>query len=119
MGGMAEDREFDIVLFGATGFTGGLTADYLARNAPAELRWAIAGRSLDKLTEVRDRLAREVPACADLALVEADAADAQALASLAARTRVVISTVGPYLNFVEPRVAACAEAGTDSVVLTG
>ncbi len=119
MGGMAEDREFDIVLFGATGFTGGLTADYLARNAPAELRWAIAGRSLDKLTEVRDRLAREVPACADLALVEADAADAQALAGLAARTRVVISTVGPYLNFGEPLVAACAEAGTDYVDLTG
>ena len=55
-------REYDVVLFGATGFTGGLTADYLARHAPAGLRWALAGRSRSKLEAVRDRLAAVDPA---------------------------------------------------------
>ncbi|MFN8196529.1 MAG: saccharopine dehydrogenase NADP-binding domain-containing protein [Nocardioidaceae bacterium] len=113
------DRELDIVLFGATGFTGGLTADYLAEHAPAGLRWGLAGRSPERLAEVRERLAGISPACANLTLVEADATDAEALAALASRTRVVISTVGPYLHHGEPLVAACAEAGTDYVDLTG
>lgn len=108
------DRDFDLVLFGATGFTGGLTARYLADHAPAGLRWAIAGRNADKLAAVRDGLG--VP---DLEAIVADSSDAAALADLAARTKVVISTVGPYLQYGEPLVAACAEAGTDYVDLTG
>lgn len=117
-GGMA-DRDFDIVLFGATGFTGALTAEYLARNAPEGLRWALAGRTPAKLEAVRDRLATIDPATADLELIHADVSDAASLADVARRARVVITTVGPYLQHGEPLVAACAEAGTDYVDLTG
>lgn len=110
---MAADPDLDLVLFGATGFTGALTAEYLAANAPAGLRWALAGRNPDKLAAVRDRIG------ADVELVHADVTDPASLADLAARTRVVITTVGPYLQYGEPLVAACAEAGTDYVDLTG
>ncbi|GAA1137997.1 saccharopine dehydrogenase family protein [Nocardioides aquiterrae] len=106
-------REYDIVLVGATGFTGGLTAEYLARHAPAGLRWALAGRNQQKLAAVRDRIGVDVP------LLTADVTDPASLADLAASTRVVITTVGPYLEHGEPLVAACAEAGTDYVDLTG
>jgi short subunit dehydrogenase-like uncharacterized protein len=116
---MPEPREFDLVVFGATGFTGALTAEYLARNAPTGLRWALAGRSAEKLAAVRYRLAAIDPAAADLELLHADVTDPASLADVAARTRVVITTVGPYLSYGEPLVAACAEAGTDYVDLTG
>jgi len=112
-------REFDLVLFGATGFTGGLAAEYLAGNAPAGCRWALAGRDPGRLGAVRERLAGLDPACAELPLIVLDAADPAALADLAARTRVVITTVGPYILHGEPLVAACAAAGTDYVDLTG
>ena len=113
------DRDLDVVLLGATGFTGGLTADYLARHAPDGLRWAIAGRNLDKLEAVRARLAATDPALGDLELVVADSADRASLDALAARTKVVATTVGPYLSYGEPLVAACAAAGTAYVDLTG
>ncbi len=113
------DRLLDLVLFGATGFTGGLTADYLARHAPAGCRWALAGRSTARLEAVRDRLVAVDPALAGLPLLRADVTDAASLADVAARARVVITTVGPYLEHGEALVAACAEAGTDYVDLTG
>ncbi|MDZ5660750.1 saccharopine dehydrogenase NADP-binding domain-containing protein [Nocardioides sp. S-58] len=106
-------RELDLVLFGATGFTGGLTADYLAAHAPADLRWAIAGRNADKLDAVRRRLG------ADVEVLVADSTDAAALADIARRARVVATTIGPYLDHGGPLVAACAEAGTDYLDLTG
>jgi short subunit dehydrogenase-like uncharacterized protein len=112
-------RDLDIVLLGATGFTGALTAEYLAEHAPSGLRWALAGRNRSKLEAVRDKLAALDPALADLELIEADSADRTSLDAMVARTRVVISTVGPYIQFGEPLVAACAEAGTDYVDLTG
>jgi short subunit dehydrogenase-like uncharacterized protein len=115
----AADRPHDIVLIGATGFTGGLTAEYLARHAPAETRWALAGRNPAKLAAVRDRLAAVEPACGELPLLAADATDAASLAELAASARVLITTVGPYVRHGEPLVAACAKAGTDYVDLTG
>ena len=111
--------DFDIVVFGATGFTGILTAEYLARNAPDGLRWALAGRSPDRLASIRTRLAAIDPALGDLGLLHADVTDPASLADIAARTRVVVSTVGPYLQYGEPLVAACAEAGTDYLDLTG
>ena len=114
-----DDRDFDIVLFGATGFTGGLTAEYLARHAPARLRWALAGRNLARLEAVRDRLAGIDPRLEVMDLLVADSADAEALAGIAARTRVVATTIGPYLEHGEPLVAACAAAGTDYADLTG
>ena len=112
-------REHDLVLLGATGFTGRLTAEYLAKHAPEGCRWALAGRNLGKLEAVRKDLARIDPDLADLPLLHADVTDRGALTRLAASTRVVITTVGPYLQYGEPLVAACAEAGTDYVDLTG
>ncbi len=114
-----QQRDFDVVLFGASGFTGALTADYLARNAPPGCRWALAGRNQQKLAAVRERLAGVDPALADLALLQADSTDAASLAEVARRSRVVITTVGPYVEHGELLVAACAEAGTDYVDLTG
>ncbi len=116
---MSVGREFDIVLFGATGFTGTLTAEYLAANAPNACRWAIAGRNKEKLEKLREQLAELNPACADLELLTADVTDPDSLRAIAARTRVVVTTVGPYLNYGEPLVAACAEEGTDYLDLTG
>lgn len=113
------DRSYDLVLFGATGYTGGLTAEYLAHHAPADCRWALAGRNQAKLEQVRSRLAAIDPALADLPLLHADVSDAASLRSVAEAARVVITTVGPYLEYGEPLVAACAEAGTDYVDLTG
>ncbi|MBJ7330597.1 MAG: saccharopine dehydrogenase NADP-binding domain-containing protein [Solirubrobacteraceae bacterium] len=107
------DREFDVVLFGATGFTGGLTAEYLAANAPEGAKWAIAGRSLEKLEALRDRLG------GDVSLLVADASDPTSLARVAGSTKVVATTVGPYIRYGEPLVAACAAAGTHYVDLTG
>jgi len=108
--------DLDIVLYGATGFTGRLVADYLAESAPAELRVALAGRSAEKLAGVRDGLAG---AAGSWPIVVADASDPDSLAAMAGRTRVVISTVGPYATYGLPLVEACAVAGTDYVDLTG
>ncbi|WP_446210869.1 saccharopine dehydrogenase family protein [Micromonospora sp. IBSANI012] len=116
---MRDDRPYDIVLFGATGFTGGLTAEYLARHAPAGLRWALAGRNPAKLAAVRDRLADIDAALAELPLLTADVTDAASLRAVAESARVVASTVGPYIHHGEPLVAACAAAGTDYLDITG
>jgi short subunit dehydrogenase-like uncharacterized protein len=113
------DRSYDIVVFGATGFTGALTAEYLARHAPAGARWALAGRSPQKLEEVRRRLSAAAPAAAEVSLLHADSTDPGSLRELAEATHVVITTVGPYIRYGEPLVAACAAAGTDYVDLTG
>ncbi|MGQ4596969.1 saccharopine dehydrogenase NADP-binding domain-containing protein [Nocardia sp. R6R-6] len=113
---MADTREFDLVLFGATGFVGKLTAQYLAGAAPESARIGLAGRSLDKLTAVRDGLG---PKAAGWALVVADSTDQNTLDELATRTKVVVTTVGPYLRYGMPLVAACAKAGTHYADLTG
>jgi short subunit dehydrogenase-like uncharacterized protein len=115
---MAE-RDFELILFGATGFTGGLTAEYLARAIPTGARWALAGRNPAKLQQLRGRLAAIDPALATLELVRADVTDPVSVRAVAERTRVVITTVGPYVQFGYPLVAACAEAGTDYVDLCG
>lgn len=111
-----KERDFDITIFGATGFTGGLTAEYLAANAPPGLRWALAGRDEQKLAALRDRLGEPGQ---QAGLIVADVGDSDSMDALAARSRVVITTVGPYLQFGEPLVQACATHGTDYVDLTG
>src|SRR3954452_21794026 len=113
------DRPYDVVLFGATGFAGELTAEYLARNAPDGCRWALAGRNRTKLERVRSKLAAIDPALSALDLLIADSSDVRALAEIARSTKVVATTVGPYVTYGEPLVAACAAAGTDYVDLTG
>jgi short subunit dehydrogenase-like uncharacterized protein len=115
---MAE-REHEIVVFGATGFTGALTAEYLARHADPGTRWALAGRNQRKLEAARDRLAAINPQCAELPLLKADVTDEASLRAVAESTKVVITTVGPYILYGEALVAACSKAGTDYVDLTG
>ncbi|WP_329024991.1 saccharopine dehydrogenase family protein [Streptomyces sp. NBC_00690] len=112
-------RPHDIVIFGATGFVGELTARYLARHAPEGCRWAIAGRNRQKLEQLRDSLSVQHPECAELPLIVAASDDTRAIGELAASARVVASTVGPYLWHGERLVAACADAGTDYLDLTG
>lgn len=116
---MDSSRPYDLVLFGATGFTGGLTADYLAANAPATMKWALVGRNRSKLEAVSARLAAAAPQAPAPEIVEADAGDAEAMRKVAESTRVVVTTVGPYIFYGGPLVAACAAAGTDYCDLTG
>jgi len=108
-------REFDIVVYGATGFVGKLTAEYLAK-AGGSARIALAGRSPDKLAAVRASLGE---AARDWPIVTADASSPASLEAMAARTRVVLTTVGPYSRYGLPLVAACAKTGTDYADLTG
>jgi short subunit dehydrogenase-like uncharacterized protein len=124
MDGMADapsrsGRPYDVVLLGATGFTGGLTAERLAADGPDDLRWAIAGRDPAKLDRVREGLAGLGKAGAAVETIAADVTDATSLRELAEQTAVVATTVGPFLEYGEPLVAACAEAGTDYADLTG
>jgi short subunit dehydrogenase-like uncharacterized protein len=114
---MSDAREFDIILYGATGYTGRLVAEHMLKTygASGDIAWAMAGRSIEKLSEVRDLIgAPKAPP-----LVTADASDPASLAAMARRAKVVISTVGPYQLYGDGLVAACAEAGTDYVDLTG
>lgn len=108
-------REFDIVVYGATGFVGKLTAEYLAR-AGGDARIALAGRSAERLRAVRDTLGA---AAQSWPILQADASAPSTLDAMAARTQVVITTVGPYTRYGLPLAAACAAAGTDYADLTG
>lgn len=107
------ERQYDLVVHGATGFVGALTARHLADHAPADVRIALSGRSRAKLEAVRDSLHRDWP------LIVTDAADDDAVRALAEATHTVISTVGPYAKYGLPLVLACAEAGTSYADLTG
>ncbi len=111
------DKSFDIIVFGATGFTGRLVAEYLNQTCGVSgpVRWAMAGRSATKLAQVRDELGIDP----SLPLLVADAGDIDALAKLVAQTHVVLTTVGPYQSYGEPLIRACAAAGTDYVDLCG
>ena len=112
---MSAQREFDIVLYGATGFAGKLTAEYLAKSG-GDARIALAGRSQDKLLAVRETLGDKAQSWP---LIAADASQPSTLNAMAAQTQVVVTTVGPYARYGLPLVAACAAAGTDYADLTG
>ena len=109
--------KFDVVVYGASGFTGRLVAEYLAAHyGPGNnLTWAMAGRSRDKLAAVRD----EIRAPKDTPLIEADASDPASLKALVAQTKAVLTTVGPYQLYGSELVAACAASGTDYLDLCG
>jgi short subunit dehydrogenase-like uncharacterized protein len=115
------DRPFDVVLWGASGFTGGLVAEYLARHhgVSAALRWAIAGRSREKLEAVRARLVAVDPSAGELPILLGDSADRASLDAIVRQTRVVCSTVGPFAVHGRELVAACVEASTDYCDSTG
>ncbi|MCV6623452.1 MAG: saccharopine dehydrogenase NADP-binding domain-containing protein [Cellvibrionaceae bacterium] len=114
---MAENREFGIVVYGATGYTGRLVCEYLNQQygVAGEVNWAMAGRSEDKLIAVRDEMG--IPD--NVPMLVADAGDPQSIKDMAARTQVVLTTVGPYQLYGNDLVQACAEAGTDYVDLCG
>jgi short subunit dehydrogenase-like uncharacterized protein len=112
------DRSYEIVLFGATGFVGKLVAEYLVKHAPADLRWALAGRSREKLEAVRADLARADGKAASLPIVLGDSQDQASMDALAKEARVVCTTVGPYMKYGRALVAACANHGTHYCDLT-
>ena len=112
---MTATREYDIVLYGATGFVGKLTAEYLAR-AGGNARIALAGRSTERLLAIRETLGESAQSWPVLV---ADASSPSTLDAMAAQTQVVVTTVGPYSRYGLPLVAACAAAGTDYADLTG
>jgi short subunit dehydrogenase-like uncharacterized protein len=114
---MKPSSKFDIVVYGATGFTGQLVAEYLAAHytGASAPKWAMAGRSLDKLAAVRDAIG----APADTALIQADASDPASLKAMIDQTGSVLSTVGPYQLYGSELVAACAASGTDYLDLCG
>ena len=113
-------KKYDITLFGATGFTGGLTAEYLLQAQAREcFSLALAGRSLKKLNAVKRHLKQQGFDCSEVTLIKADVQQQSSMDSLAAQTRVVISTVGPYVHYGEPLVRACVKQGADYVDLTG
>ena len=116
---MAE-REFDLVVWGASGFTGHLVTEYLVRTYGTEgdLNWAIAGRNPEKLEQVRDECLPKNRR-KSLPVLIADSGDPASLARMTARTRVICSTVGPYAKYGTPLVAACTEEGVDYCDLTG
>ena len=110
---MSDAREFDIIVYGATGYTGRLVAEYL--KTKTGLKWAMAGRSADKLAEVRDLIG----AAADTPLIVADASDPASLDAMVKRTKVVLTTVGPYQLYGNELVEACVANGTDYTDLCG
>ena len=120
---MSTPRTYDLIAWGATGFTGKLVAkelcDSVGAGDSARLRWAIAGRSREKLEAVRDALATTYPEAESIPIVIADSADEQSLRALTASTRVVLSTVGPFAKYGTPLVAACVAEGTDYCDVTG
>lgn len=113
-------RQYDIVVFGATGFTGYLTAEYLSQcKEQTTMSWALAGRSPSKLEDTKRRLTESNPECTSPGIINADINDPKSLRAMAEQTKVVITTVGPYLKYGEALVKACVEAGTHYVDLTG
>src|ERR1700759_4826668 len=114
---MKSSSKFDIVVYGATGFTGQLVAEYLAAHYKNDksLKWAMAGRSLDKLKSVRDAIG----APADTPLIAADSSDPSALKAMVDQTKSVLTTVGPYQWYGNELIAACAASGTDYLDLCG
>jgi short subunit dehydrogenase-like uncharacterized protein len=112
----SSSAEFDIIVYGASGFTGRLVVEYLAaKYCGGDLKWAIAGRDLDKLASVREAIG----APRDLPLIAADAENPASLRTMAGRTASVLSTVGPYQLYGSGLVAACAASGTDYLDLCG
>jgi short subunit dehydrogenase-like uncharacterized protein len=114
---MPRSTEFDIIVYGASGFTGRLVAEYLVKSYGGDttLKWAMAGRNLEKLAAIRT----EVGAPASIALIEADGSNPASLAAMAKRTKVVLTTVGPFQLYGSELVAACAAHGTAYVDLCG
>ncbi len=119
---MSQERIFDVVLWGATGFTGKLVTEYIAQRYGADgssVRWAIAGRNQTKLKQLRKELQQQDPAAKDLPILWGDSLDSPSLEAIAAQTKVICTTVGPYAKYGAKLVAACVKEGTHYCDLTG
>lgn len=114
-----QQRDFDILVFGATGFTGGMVSEHLVRHARPGVRLALAGRSWTRLQAVRERLVKIDPRAADIGLLVANIEVPRSLLRVALQTRVLLNTVGPFVDYGAPVVEACIEAGTDYIDSTG
>jgi len=114
----AQEKEFDVIVWGASGFVGKLICEYLVTQYPQTtgVRWAMGGRNKAKLEQLQQQLGQ---AAAEIPLVVADASDASAMTTMVQRTKVILTTVGPYAQYGTPLLQACAEQGTDYVDLTG
>ena len=116
---MGKNTKYDIVVFGATGFTGDLTAKYLAKRMNEEpFRLGIAGRDENKLNSLKKELVEINSECSKVGIIPADIKDYDSLLKMALDTNVVITTVGPYLKYGDPVVKACIEGGADYLDLT-
>ncbi|CAM9415860.1 unnamed protein product [Choristocarpus tenellus] len=119
----ASSKTFDVVVWGATGFTGSLVAEYYLSTygaSPSGFKWALAGRSEDKLKALKDRLSSEIDtAASSIPTITADSNDEESLDRLASQTKVVVTTVGPFAIYGDKLVAACVAAGTHYCDLTG
>jgi short subunit dehydrogenase-like uncharacterized protein len=114
------NRKYDILLFGSTGFTGGLVAEYFAVNVDLKkVKWAIAGRNADKLAVVKKRLEAINPACSTAAILQADSENYDSLLAAVSQAQIVVTTVGPFALHGESLVKACVEAGTNYCDITG
>jgi len=114
------DRKYRVIIYGATGFTGGLVAEYFASSSGLDKSdWAIAGRSKSKLEAVKTRLTRIDPDCAKLNIITADSKDIPALTKMTSLSSVIVTTVGPYALHGEELVAACVASGTHYLDITG
>ncbi|MFM7201949.1 MAG: saccharopine dehydrogenase family protein [Myxococcota bacterium] len=118
MSAPASSKPFDIVVFGATGFTGRQAALYLAQNAAPSVRLAVAGRRPEKLQEVVEAI-RATGYTRDVGIIIADSSQPEQITNMVAQTRVLLSTAGPYARYGEPVIAACARLGVDYVDITG
>ena len=116
---LARARDFDVAVYGATGFTGRLVSRYLVRRAGAYARIALAGRSVERLERLRSQIASELPLDNQPSVVVADAADDDSLRALASRSRAVVSVVGPYARLGTPLVQACVACGAHYVDING
>lgn len=116
---MSNERLYDLLVFGATGFTGKLTAEYLTRHVGDDIRWAIAGRDEHRLAHIKQELVALNPACTAVGIIVADAHDQLSLLEMVEQTKVVLTTVGPFAKYGELLVQACVRRGTDYVDITG
>jgi short subunit dehydrogenase-like uncharacterized protein len=117
---MATDKRlYDIVIFGATGFTGQLVAEYFAAKAPKDIQWAISGRNREKLLEIKSALCSKYPSAEKAGWIVADSQDAASLDALCSATKIIATTVGPYAHYGEPLVKACLKHKTHYLDITG
>jgi len=113
------ERKYDVVVFGATGFTGKLAAEHIAKTYGKSVKWAIAGRSAGKLEAIRTYLTKFNSELKDLDVLIADSSKPESLEAVVSSTRAVISTVGPFVRYGSPLVASCAHNGTHYCDITG